>query len=106
MRTETICLGFCLHVLWVQSAIAEDRMIEISNMSGEVVTSITVVTKTENAEPTELLLTALAADDSAVVTLPIESDACVFDMTITFASSRLVSQTDRDLCQTDALIVE
>lgn len=88
------------------SAVAMDATIDVSNQSDEDLTAITLHPKAER-DPTQIVLPSpIAAGQSATVTMTTPGNTCVFDLILTFASTRTVTQPDRDLCQTDAIIIE
>jgi len=98
-----IAFAVCLLTLPV---IAADHSFEVINQSDEDLMAITLHPKMESDPARNVLPSPIATGQSGTVTMTITGHNCVFDMILTCASTRAVTQPDRDLCQTDAIIVE
>lgn len=86
---------------------AETHAINLSNMSGEDVSAITIVpVETPDAQPQSVAGVAIAAGDDGVITIETPDGACVFDLSITLASGKSIYRPNTDICQMDGLVVE
>ena len=88
------------------AARADDFSLDVTNNSGEDVTSI-VANPKEAAEPgANLLSAALEPGDSQRLIIQGSPGACLYDLVITFAGGHSRTRGDTDLCSASGFIIE
>ena len=88
----------------VQSAILA---LKLKNTSGEAISTITATPKDAAMPSTQNILAApIPAGTSGTTSITSASGGCVFSLTLTFASGKVLSRPDIDICLTDSIIVE
>jgi hypothetical protein len=88
----------------IPAAMAANITLKISNKTGVTINSITAAPKSGGA--TLSLTTApIAAAAKPSITIAAGND-CVFTLTYTLASGKIIVLPDTDLCQTDQIMVE
>ncbi len=65
----------------------------------------------DNVELTEppvqnILAAPIAAGDSGAVTIDAADGECIFKLTFTFSSGKVLEREDTDICQTDSIVIE
>lgn len=79
----------------------------LNNLSDESITAVTADLKgTRSEAPTNLLSGQIAAGQSGAITLEAAENACLYEVTLSFASGRTVVRPDLDVCQTEGLDVD
>jgi hypothetical protein len=88
-------------------ALPTSYKLKLDNKSGEAITAITVTPKeTAELSLSNVLGSNIASGSTGEVTLPAALGDCLFTLSITFASGKIVKRQDTDICQTEAIIVE
>jgi hypothetical protein len=87
------------------AAQAADLSIKFSNKTGVAINIITATPKAGGAVIT-VSATAIAAGAEPKLTITPPANTCLFSMTYTLASGRIIANSETDLCQTDQIIVE
>ena len=91
----------------VLSAEAASLTLQLTNSSGDSVTAVTATPKSAAELSGEnLLARPIPVGESATINLETTDEACIFDLSFTFASGKILNRPDTDLCQSDALIIE
>ena len=107
MLLRPFFLPMSLSLAFAGIAHAETHAMNLSNLSGEDVTSITIVpVETPEAQPQPVPGAAVAAGDEGAITFETPIGACVFDLAITLASGKSINRPNTDICQMDGLIIE
>jgi hypothetical protein len=78
---------------------------KINNQTGQVINSILATPKLGGAD-IAITPTPIAAAATTNVNASPAGNACVFTLTTTLASSKVITNPDTDLCQTDMFVVQ
>jgi len=87
------------------AASADTLNFKVSNKSSAAINSITAIPKGGTTSFT-LTTAAIAAAATSPITFAAPGGVCVFALTTTLASGRIIASPDTDLCQTDVLVVQ
>jgi hypothetical protein len=86
---------------------AASLTLNFTNMSGEAINELAATSKDAAEASTQNVLAApIANGESGTATLEAAEGDCVFNLTFTFASGKILERPDTDLCQTDAIVIE
>ncbi len=111
------------------SVSAASLTINFTNQSGDTINELALASKqspeppaqdtSESSEPPvqdnpellepqvqNILAAPIAAGDSGAVTIEAADGECIFKLTFTFASGKVVERADTDICQADGIVVE
>jgi hypothetical protein len=77
-------------------------------MSGDTINELAATPKgAAEASVQNILAAPIATGEAGVASLEtVADDECVFNLTFTFASGKVLERPDTDICQTDGMIVE
>lgn len=101
---KPVIFGFCLLVL-SSNGHADTLNVRVRNMTGQVINSMSAVPKGGSAK-VAVISSSLASTAIAPASFAVPSDTCVFVLTTTLASGRVIVSPDTDLCQTDVIVVQ
>ena len=86
---------------------AASLSLNFTNMSGDAINELTATSKgTAEVSIQNLLAAPIATGEAGVATLEAAEGDCVFNLTFTFASGKMLERPDTDLCQSDAIVIE
>ena len=106
MRRTLLIVAFLLP-LAAASASAASLSLNFTNMSGDIINELFATSKGAAEVSTQSILAAPIADGEAgLATLEAAEGDCVFNLTFTFASGKILERPDMDLCQTDGIMIE
>lgn len=106
MRIATIVV---LQLLCFSAAFAEAKMrtVKLNNVSGDALTQVTATAEGSSEPATQnLLAVSLATGDEGDIALEATDGDCLFTLSFTFASGKIVNRPDIDVCQTESIAVE
>jgi hypothetical protein len=92
-------------VIFTCEAKADVLTLKLKNASASALTAVSSKSRDGILAPTVLSGT-LAAGGSGSLQVTQSGTECVYDMTLTFGTTKIVSLTNIDICQTDAMTVE
>ena len=76
-------------------------------MSSDTINELFAITKGAAEVSTQNILVApTASGEGDVASLEAAEGDCVFNLTFTFASGKILERPDTDLCQTDGIMIE
>jgi hypothetical protein len=87
------------------SATAASITLKINNKTGQAITSIVATPKLGGAD-IAITPVPIAAAATVNVTASPADNACVFTLTTTLSTAKIITNPDTDLCQTDMLVVQ
>lgn len=89
------------------SVFAASLTITFTNQSGDTINELALTSK-QSPEPSaaNILAAPIAAGDSGAVTIEAAEGECVFMLTFTFASGKVLERADTDICQADGIVIE
>jgi hypothetical protein len=86
---------------------AADVSIRFTNMSGDSITQLTATPQDASEASTQNILTSpIPNGASGQTSIRSQDGICVFTLTFTFASGKILNRPDTDLCQTDGIVIE
>jgi hypothetical protein len=86
---------------------AEDRAFVITNSTGKTITGFYVTPASGDASTLNMVGSAGIEPQGLLdINVPSATDACLFDLRITFGDATEENRADVDICNTDGYIVE
>jgi hypothetical protein len=91
----------------VSPALAANLSVKFTNKSGDSISQLTATPRDAASVSTQnILSTAIANGATGQATITAADGACVFTLTFTFGSGKILNRADTDLCQTDGIVIE
>lgn len=104
------CTLFLLAVsqlLVTASASAASLSLNFTNMSGETINELVAIPKGADETSVQNILAApIANGQGGSAALEAADGECVFNLTFTFASGKVLERPDTDICQSDGIVIE
>ena len=93
--------------LAVTSVPAASLSASFTNMSGDTINMLAVSPKEATEVSIQNILAApISNGESGTASLEADEGECVFNLTFTFASGKILERPDTDLCQSDGIVIE
>jgi hypothetical protein len=87
--------------------LAASLSLNFTNMSGDTINELIATSKGAAEVSIQNILAApIVNGESGVATLDAAEGNCVFNLTFTFASGKILERPDTDLCQSDTIVIE
>ena len=81
--------------------------INFTNQSGDTINELTATPKGATEPSVQNILAApVASGQGGVASLEAADGECVFNLTLAFASGKIVERPDTDICQADGIVIE
>jgi hypothetical protein len=104
---RTLFLIAAAQLLAATSVSAVTLSLNFTNMSGDTINELVVTSKgAEEASIVNILAAPVANGEGGSAALEAAEGECVFDLTFTFASGKVLARPDADLCQIDGIVIE
>lgn len=96
-----------LFIATITAAHSTILALKLKNISSEAINTITATPKDAAVPSTQNILVApIPAGASGTTSITSDNGDCVFSLTFTSASGKIVVRPDVDICLTDTIIVE
>jgi hypothetical protein len=104
---QKTCLVLAVLAITVSPALAANLAVKFTNKSGDSISQLTATPKDAASVSTQNILSgAIANGGTGQANIAAAEGACVFTLTFTFGSGKILNRSDIDLCQTDGIVIE
>ena len=104
---QKICLVLAALAITISPAMAANLAVKFTNKSGDSISQLTATPRDATSASTQNILSgAIANGATGQATITAADGACVFTLTFTFGSGKILNRADTDLCQTDGIVIE